>query len=293
VVVVDGGSTDGTLEVLRSYQGRLPLIVLVREGSNISQGRNAAIAAAKGEVIASTDAGVRLDPGWLKGLLAPFEGQGPVDVVSGFFLPDPRSAFEVALGATTLPVESDIDPRRFLPSSRSVAFRKEAWLKVGGYPEWLDYCEDLIFDFKLREAGCKFTFTPQAVAYFRPRPTLRAFFLQYFRYARGDGKANLWPKRHAIRYSTYFLAVPLLLALGFLRHPLWWGLLIAGMALYLWTPYERLLSMLPRLGLADRVKALLFIPLIRFAGDLAKMCGYPMGCLWRFRHPFDRKGNLC
>ena len=47
VVVVDGGSTDRTVEVARSYEGRLPVRVLVRPGANISEGRNAAIEVAQ------------------------------------------------------------------------------------------------------------------------------------------------------------------------------------------------------------------------------------------------------
>ena len=51
------------------------------------------------------------------------------------------------------PTRDEVDPATFLPSSRSVAFRKAAWAAVGGYPEWLDYCEDLVFDLSLRERG--------------------------------------------------------------------------------------------------------------------------------------------
>ncbi|HAL61913.1 MAG TPA: glycosyl transferase [Chloroflexi bacterium] len=283
VIIVDGGSTDGTVEVVRAYQGKLPLKLIIGEGFNISQGRNAAIAQAQGEVIASTDAGVRLDRDWLKYLLAPFEEDDSIDVVSGFFLPDPQSAFEVALGATVLPTLSEIDPHRFLPSSRSVVFRREAWKEVGGYPEWLDYCEDLVFDFRLRHAGFKFLFAPQAVVYFRPRPHLVAFFRQYYRYARGDGKADLWRGRHAIRYLSYLVAGPLLVALGFLRYPLWCGGLFLGAAICLWTPYKRLLPLLRMLSPLDKVKALLLVPLIRVTGDIAKMAGYPVGVLWRWK----------
>ena len=283
MIIVDGGSTDGTVGVIRAYQEKLPLKLIIDEGLNISQGRNAAIAQAQGEIIASTDAGVRLDPDWLKHLLEPFERDDSIDVVSGFFLPDPQSVFEVALGATVLPALSEIGPHRFLPSSRSVAFRREAWKEVGGYPEWLDYCEDLVFDFRLRHAGFKFLFAPQAVVYFRPRPHLAAFFCQYYRYACGDGKADLWRRRHAIRYLSYLLAGPLLLALGLLRHPLWWGGLFVGATIYLRTPYKRLFPLLPILSPLDKLKALLLVPLIRVTGDIAKMAGYPVGVLWRWK----------
>jgi glycosyltransferase involved in cell wall biosynthesis len=286
VVIVDGGSTDDSVAILESYaaEGRLPLRALSRPGTNISQGRNAAIEAATGEIIASTDAGVRLSPDWLAALLEPFEGPDTdrVTVVSGFFSPDPQTDFETALGATTLPVLSDVVPEQFWPSSRSVAFRKAAALTVGSYPEWLDYCEDLIFDFKLRERYGPFAFAPRAVAYFRPRPTLKAFLRQYYRYARGDGKAGLWFRRHAIRYLTYLFVTPLLIALT-ARHSPWWGLgFLAGGAFVFGTPFKRLWSM-TRGRRFMRLRALAWVPVIRVAGDLAKMVGYPAGVWWRLR----------
>ena len=298
VVIVDGGSTDGTVEVLEEYAagGGLSLKVLVRPGTNISQGRNAAIAEATGEIIASTDAGVRLSPNWLEELVGPFEekeeekkrqiseirvirGKEELYVVSGF-LPDPQTVFETALGATVLPVLADVKPEKLLPSSRSVAFRKAAWEQVGGYPEWLDYCEDLVFDFKLRELG-PFAFAPRALAYFRPRKSLVAFFKQYYRYARGDGKADLWRVRHAVRYSTYLIALPAIFLLGLRRTPLWWLLFLAGGAIMFWTPYKRLWPMIKGYSFADKVKAVLWAPIIRVTGDIAKMIGYPVGVLWR------------
>ena len=278
IIICDGGSGDRTVEILRSWVQRgLPLHVIEAPHTNIAQGRNRAIAAASGEIIASTDAGVRLSPRWLDELTAPFASPQAPDVVGGFFIADAHNAFETAMGATVLPALADIRPAQFLPSSRSVAFRKSAWQAVGGYPEWLDYCEDLVFDFALRRAGFRFAFAPDAIVYFRPRPDLRAFFQQYYRYARGDGKANLWPKRHAVRYLTYILA-PLVMALGLRYTILWVGLALAGLA-YCWRPYQRLWPHLRAYGPRTRLYALALVPLIRFVGDVAKMIGYPVG-LW-------------
>ena len=291
VVIVDGGSTDGTVEVLEEYAagGALPLRVFARPGANISQGRNAAISVATGEIIASTDAGVRLSPNWLEELVKPFEKERELYVVSGFFLPDPETVFETAMGATVLPVLADVNPEKFLPSSRSVAFRKEAWERVGGYPEWLDYCEDLIFDLKLRELG-PFAFAPRALARFRPRKSPTAFLKQYYRYARGDGKADLWRVRHAIRYSTYLIAAPAIFLLGLWRTPLWWLVFLAGGAIMFWTPYKRLWPMIKSYSFTDKVKAILWVPIIRVTGDIAKMIGYPVGVLWRLRRRVSISG---
>ena len=285
VVIVDGGSRDHTLAVLQSYASRLPLRVLTEPGCNISEGRNRAIAAAEGDIIAVTDAGVWLEPDWLAQLTAPLLADTTVQVVSGFFQADPHTPFEVAMGATVLPLADEIDPATFLPSSRSIAFRKAAWEQVGGYPEWLDYCEDLIFDLRLKETQPPFVFVPGAVAHFRPRGSLRAFFRQYYLYARGDGKADLWRKRHAIRYATYLLAAPLIILLGAVVNRWLWLLVLPGAVYYLHQPYRRLGRVMPpALNPADRLYIIGLVPLIRIVGDVAKMLGYPVGWRWRLRH---------
>ena len=289
VVIADGGSTDGTLSILDSWasSAALPLRVLKTPGANISQGRNAAISAASGTLIASTDAGVRLEDDWLEKLVAPFGdeagGQGPT-VAAGWFVPDAQTLFETAMGATVLPQLGDVNPETFLPSSRSVAFRKTAWEASGGYPEWLDYCEDLIFDLRLRDTYGSFSFAPGATVHFRPRGSLRAFFKQYYQYARGDGKADLWRKRHAIRYLTYLVLGPLLVILALLHSPWWWLALLAGLAAYTSTPYRRLWPMLAPYRPLDRARAVILVPVIRVTGDLAKMLGYPAGLIWRLRN---------
>lgn len=284
IIIVDGGSTDGTLDRLREAATRLPIRVISEPGANISRGRNTAIRAACGDIICSTDAGVRLEPNWVEELVEPFDLDASTDVVSGFFIPDPHGVFETALAATTLPVLSDIRPESFLPSSRSVAFRKSAWEKVKGYPEWLDYCEDLIFDFDLRDAKMKFAFAPNAVAHFRPRSTLRAFFRQYYFYARGDGKANLWFKRHVIRYATFFVAFPFVIVLTVLApfvSILFWFVAFFGLV---GTPYKRLAAMLRGFSLGDALAAIAWVPVIRITGDVAKMMGYPVGIAWRLQN---------
>ena len=284
IIIVDGGSTDGTGAILERWRARLPLRLLDRPGVNISAGRNVGIAAARGTIVAVTDAGVRLDPDWLSKLLAPFatlpDGEGPM-MVAGFFAPNPQTPFERAMGATVLPTRDDIDPATFLPSSRSIAFHREGWARVGGYPEWLDYCEDLIFDLRLQEVGIRVSFAPAAVAQFRPRGTLLAFWHQYFRYARGDGKAGLFARRHAIRYATY-AALSVFLLFG-RRRPAFWPLLLCGGFGYVRRPYVRLLPWLDALTLTERTAAIGYVPIIRIVGDLAKMAGYPIGLVWRWR----------
>jgi glycosyltransferase involved in cell wall biosynthesis len=281
LIVVDGGSHDGTIARLEAWQRRLPLRLLVEAGASIAQGRNLGIAASSCPLIAVTDAGVRLEPRWLERLLDHLTDD--VDVVAGFFVADPQSVFETALGATTLPDLDDVQADRFLPSSRSILFRRAAWQGAGGYPAWLDYCEDLVFDLSLKDRQARFVFAPDARVLFRPRHSPLAFMRQYFLYARGDGKANLWRMRHAIRYTTYATAL-LLVATSWRRRAGWLlAPLVLGALVYTRTPYRRLARRLVGVSPVDAVSAVLLVPVLRLAGDIAKMLGYPVGVAWRLR----------
>ncbi len=300
VVIVDGGSTDDTVAILQSYTDKLPLRVLVETGANISEGRNKAIVSAQGDIIAVTDAGVILAPDWLEKITAPLIDNPKCTVSGGFFNADSTNLFELAMSATVLPLRDEINPATFLPSSRSVAFYKSLWEAVGGYPEWLDYCEDLIFDLRIKQwmsqEGGTIAFEPQAVVAFRPRGSLRSFFKQYYLYARGDGKADLWRKRHAARYLTYLVALPVVFLLGLMIHPLLWLLVLPGGYVSMRQPYNRLRKLVASQRLKDishktynageLAYLLMMILIIRVVGDVAKMIGYPVGWIWRLRkHP--------
>jgi len=286
IIIVDGGSHDNTVAIIERYQDRLPLRVIVQPGCNISQGRNVAMAAAQGDILAITDAGTRLTQDWLQKITQPLLDDAAVDVAAGFFVADPHSVLEAAMGATVLPLAAEIDPATFLPSSRSLALRRAAAQRIAGYPEWLDYCEDLVFDMRLKKSQATFVFVPEAQVYFRPRSSFGSFFKQYYRYARGDGKADLWRKRHAIRYLTYLAVAPLILLLGRIQ-PLFWLLYLIGGAVYLYRPYRRLphvMRTLPKHSLWAWLYAIALVPIIRVLGDVAKMLGYPAGWRWRLQH---------
>jgi glycosyltransferase involved in cell wall biosynthesis len=287
VIIVDGGSTDNTVTILHHFCDRLPLRIRSAPGTNISQGRNMAIAAAQGQIIAATDAGLWLSPVWIEKLLEPFEADPDLRVVGGFFQPDARSPFEMAMGAAVTRLVDEINPQAFLPGSRSIAYRKTDWEAVNGYPEWLDYGEDMAFVLNLRRLTMRFAFAPQAVVNFRPRSSLQAFFRQYYYYARGDGKADVWRYRHGLRYFTYGCLVPMIMLLGLTADVRLWLLYLPGAVLYLFQPYRRLFSALRSTrnrSALNTLYVLALLPIIRMVGDAGKMAGYPSGVVWRWRH---------
>jgi len=282
IVIVDGGSSDGTAEAIRAWAppAGVTLTLIESPGAGISAGRNQAVAAASHERILVTDAGTEVDPGWVAALLEAAASRD-ADVVSGFFYPAGEGLLERAIAFTVTPALAEINPEHFLPSSRSISFTREAWATVGGYPEWLDYCEDLLFDIAMKDAGFVFAFEPRALVSWSARPTLRAFMKQYYRYARGDGKAGLWRKRHAVRYASY--GAGLALAITGVIFPWAWLVLLACAALYLWKFWGRILRRRRDFGPGAGL-AVLLVPVIVVAGDVGKMLGYPIGLKWRRQH---------
>lgn len=281
VVLCDAGSTDGTIEHLEAIAAERPeLRLIVEPGANVPEGRNIAIAAAAGPLIAVTDAGTILDPDWLERLLEPLEVDPELAVSAGFYRPAGRNAFERLLATVITPRRRDIADDGFPPSSRSVAFRKEWWERVGGYPAWLRACEDLVFDFRLRDLGARFAFAPEAIVSWYPRPTLRGFYAQYRHYARGDGHGHLFFGRHAIRYAAY--AVGLALAARSRRSRLARLLLLVGAFLHMRKFLWRVWDEKPFEGPVEGAAAYALTPVIVVVGDVAKMAGFPQG-LWERR----------
>jgi glycosyltransferase involved in cell wall biosynthesis len=192
-IIVDGGSVDKTYEIIKKYSKKYRWIKVFQvRGATIGKGRNYAIEKAKNEVIAVTDAGCIVDKNWLKEITKPFSKNKNVDVVVGIYKPYYTNGFEYFQGLIVVPQPEKIflNPSRM--SSRSIAFKKSVWEKVGGYPD-LSTGEDTEFNIKLIKNNCKFAFAKNAVVYWRMRKTWKEFAKQFYKYGVGDRKSgNIW-----------------------------------------------------------------------------------------------------
>jgi len=273
VVVVDGGSTDGTLQELRRAEG----ITLIEEpGASIARGRNVAIAAAEHDVIAVSDADCVLEPDWLERLLEPI-GSG-ADVAMGAYRPITETFFHRCLAAVNLPDPDEWDEATFMPSGRSVAFRRQAIEAAGGYPEWLAIGEDMYVNLRWRELGLDMRLAREAVVWWRLRPDLRSTWTQYFRYARGDAIASMYPERHALRFATYGGALYAFGSKGALRKLV----ALTGAGVYVTKPLRR--AVRTSKDTTERVMAAAAVPTLTAFLDAAKMTGHVAGLVRRRRH---------
>ncbi len=270
VVIVDGGSTDGTLERLRAVDG---IVTLHEPGANIARGRNLAIEAATHDVIAVTDADCVLAPDWLDRILEPIDRGA--EAVAGFYRPIPANVFET-WAVAHIPDAEEVGPE-WMPSSRSLAFRRDAFEVAGGYPDWLAIGEDMYLNQRWRRAGIRIEQAIDAVVYWRPRRGIVATWRQYERYAEGDALAGMYPERHAVRFLAYGgLAVALRS-----RRPWMVAAVTAAAALHAARPLARTW----RRSRSDGVRAasIVGIPMTMAFIDAAKMWGYAKGLLARLR----------
>jgi hypothetical protein len=148
LVVVDGGSTDGTAELLEAWRDKAgaPLKVVNANSLGIGAARDAGVEAATHEWIACTDAGCQPAPGWLREIDA---ARGDADFIAGVVLIDGRTPFERALALTHYPSADELDdPGLFERLSHRLfgrgydpdriggaymAFTKAVWSAVGGF----------------------------------------------------------------------------------------------------------------------------------------------------------------
>jgi glycosyltransferase involved in cell wall biosynthesis len=159
IVVVDGGSNDGTWERLRTWRKKMKNLRVLREdGASRARARNLAVKAAKNPYIASIGGDCIAEANWLERLA---EKRG--DVISGIFVTDARSFWEKVRAVFAG------RPGTKNPSPRSFMFKKRCWEKAGGYPEQLRKGESAAFNARLEKNGCTFTSAGDAVVRWRMR----------------------------------------------------------------------------------------------------------------------------
>jgi len=272
IVIVDGGSTDDTVERIRHRTNDAPAPVnLVAEGHcNISEGRNRAIQAARHDILAVTDLGCRIDPHWLERITEPFRQDPSVDVVAGYY--DFVREHPIQAAYADLRHQKKLSKANFIPSSRSIAYRRKVWEAVGGYPENMTVGEDTYFDLRIREHGFKEVIEPSALVYWEVNKTYRSLFRKYFRYAHSNGARFQLPLMYGFYIVNYFLFV-VWLVLAAILSPWFLTPFVLHVAAYLVLRIFRREPVRKNLSLAAAGRYLAVMLTI----DTATVCGYLSG----------------
>jgi len=239
IVIVDGGSKDGTWELLQDYavSGAIALRCIQEISCNVARGRNLAIQKTAHDLIASTDIGCAWDAEWLEELIAPLEADPEVDYVIGSWSVPPETV-HTAWAKTEYVLRNghrfEAQPEANA-TSRSIAYHKRAWLAVGGYPEDLTLAaDDTVFDLLLKKHQFKAAATGTVRCYWHRFQHLRQYLKEERRNFYGDGEALIRRKHFVLVGGRLCLeAVGLLGLMMAWIYPvhLWLGLVLFGLAL--------------------------------------------------------------
>ncbi len=194
VIIVDGGSTDGTWEHLLAATSKFSNLIAIRDEScnlkaspgPIARGRNVGIAAATSEVVACADAGCIYDREWLDRLTAPIlHGSAEYSLGGSCVDPSDQTIWDLA-SAPFFGLKQTADGTTKSCTARSMAFRKDLWERVGGFPETSFLGEDTMFDLRVRKLVTP-AFAERAQALYRPHHSLKTALSMMARYGVADG----------------------------------------------------------------------------------------------------------
>ncbi len=181
IIIVDDGSTDKTAEIAKGY----PVKLLRKEQGGVSSARNMGVEKSKGEILAFTDGDCIVNRDWLKKLVEHFE-DGEVGGVGGRVIFLTGDALTTAIA---IEYEGRFEKRGGNTQSIAcinAAFRRPIFEEVGGFKRILGEDvggEDIEFSYRVREAGYRLVYEPQAEVSHDHRTMASAFMKRNYRNA--------------------------------------------------------------------------------------------------------------
>ncbi len=255
VIVVDDGSTDNTGQIAKEQGANV-----IRHEINlgIPVARNAGFVAAKGEIIAYIDDDCVADSQWLEKLIQPFNDSSII-AAGGKILPlkinrfaerymaavgygnpaplefgqskNPIWRFWIYLKSMFRPIADIKEPTEVQAVfTANVAYRTSALKGIGGFDTTLLSDEDIDASSRLRKAGGRIMFIPDAIVRHCHHERLSKFIKQT--YVRGENTLRYYSKEKKVPplFPLPFLYVGLIIACGIIRP-------VAGVAIILFGPF--------------------------------------------------------
>ncbi len=185
VVVVDGNSSDATLDIVKKH----PVKLITEPGLGFGHARNLGVKNASGDIVFFLDSDCYAEPNWIENALLTFESDTEIVGVTGLTrLWNTESAVARFLahvgGRINMPTK-----RRFvrIAPTMNLALKREAINDVGGFDETLVRCEDTDLTYKITHTH-KILYDPNVVIWFKGSPNLRTASRKCVRHFTGVGQ---------------------------------------------------------------------------------------------------------
>jgi mycofactocin glycosyltransferase len=181
LIVVDDGSSDGTVPSVRSAFPSVRIVEKPHTGADNS--RNHGIDAARGEIIAFIDSDCTAAPGWLASLERALVSEGR-PIVGGRIV-HPGGLWQRMVAVSDFGEFQGLAPKEVsnIPTC-NMAVRRE-WLAETRFDPSLSVGGDVVFCSALRKRGVRLHYDPRLQVLHHPRVDARSFFARARSYGAG------------------------------------------------------------------------------------------------------------
>ncbi len=194
IIIVDGHSTDGTVEIAKKYGCK----VFLENAGTIGYARDLGVKYASGSFVAFTDADCVCDRNWINELIRLFNGEKVAAVGGPNITPGDDTEFGKCVGNVLLFLsklgarygfkEEKITKVYHNPTC-NVMYKKSVLEEVGGFNYRLITVDDEELDYRIRKMGYVLLYTPYAVVYHYRRSSWSKFARMAWNYGVGRMQA--------------------------------------------------------------------------------------------------------
>lgn len=239
IIVADGQSDDGTLQILENYSRLYPQIKIIENTEKVTPvALNKAILAAKGEIVVRIDVHTKYDPDYVhnciltlrstgaKNVGGPWQAIGASYVQKAIALAFQSPFSSGGAGSHDVNYEGEVD------SVYLGCWYKSALLDIGMFDEELVRNQDDELNYRIKKAGGIIWQTPKIKSWYFPRGSILALFRQYRQY--GYWKVRVIQKhnmpasfRHIVPALFLFILLLLVLLSPFSLYAFWLFLFVS------------------------------------------------------------------
>lgn len=227
IFIIDGRSTDCTLEIIKEYQKDYPFITLLDNPKKITPtALNIGIKRANYDIVVRIDAHATYKKDYISKSVRYLKDYN-ADNVGGIWIIIPRENTLVGnaiaqtlshrFGTGNAYYKIGAKELKWVDTVPFGCYRKEIFNKIGEFNENLVRSQDMEFNLRLRKNGGKILLIPEIVGYYYVRSKLKDFFVHNFK----DGVWAIYPLKFVkiplrLRHYIPFLFVSGLIVMAIL-----------------------------------------------------------------------------